>query len=270
MHIPFCVKKCAYCDFLSGPADDQTKRVYVDALARGNGINERKIQRLPCGHGVSGRWHSSILEGSETARIFHALFDNFDISPDAEITMEVNPGTVSEEKAEAWKACGINRLSIGLQSADDRELKMLGRIHTFEAFLDTWGIVRRAGFDNVNIDLISALPGQTPEGWEKTLRAAAELDPEHISAYSLIVEEGTPFYEIYGEPGQDVQARCADGQNRLLPPLPDEDAEREIYKATERILALYGYHRYEISNYAKEGYECRHNLGYWDRKEYLL
>ena len=269
MHIPFCVKKCAYCDFLSGPADDQTKRVYVDALVREMGSMKEKLQRLPCGHGVSGRRHPFHPGGERDRPDFSCPFDNFDISPDAEITMEVNPGTVSEEKAEAWKTCGINRLSIGLQSADDRELEMLGRIHTFEAFLDTWEIVRRAGFDNLNIDLISALPGQTPEGWEKTLRAAAELDPEHISAYSLIVEEGTPFYEIYGEPGQDVQARRADGQNRILPPLPDEDAEREIYQATGRILAAYGYHRYEISNYAKEGRECRHNLGYWDRKEYL-
>ena len=269
MHIPFCVKKCAYCDFLSGPADDQTKRVYVDALVREMESMKEKYSNYRVDTVFLGGGTPSILEGDETARIFHALFDNFDISPDAEITMEVNPGTVSGEKAKAWKACGINRLSIGLQSADDMELRMLGRIHTFEAFFDTWGMVRRAGFDNVNIDLISALPGQTPEGWEKTLRAVAELDPEHISAYSLIVEEGTPFYEIYGEPGQEVQIRRADGQNCLLPPLPDEDAEREIYKATERILAVYGYHRYEISNYAKEGYECRHNLGYWDRKEYL-
>ena len=232
MHIPFCVKKCAYCDFLSGPADDETKRVYVDALVREMESMKEKYSSYRVDTVFLGGGTPSILKGSETARIFHALFDNFDISPDAEITMEVNPGTVSEEKAEAWKACGINRLSIGLQSADDRELKMLGRIHTFEAFLDTWRIVRRAGFDNVNIDLISALPGQTPEGWEKTLRTVAELDPEHISAYSLIVEEGTPFYEIYGEPGQEVQTRRADGSNRILPPLADEDTKREINQET--------------------------------------
>lgn len=189
--------------------------------------------------------------------------------------MEVNPGTVTEEKAAAWKKYGVNRLSIGLQSVNDDELKMLGRIHAYEQFLITWEIVRRTGFENVNIDLISAIPGQTLRSWERTLRTVADLKPEHISAYSLIVEEGTPFYEQYGESaeerGQSSRkhgSALSAGQD-CLPPLPDEDTEREIYKATEKILAEYGYHRYEVSNYAKEGYECRHNLGYWERKEYL-
>ena len=269
MHIPFCVRKCAYCDFLSGPADDQTKRAYADALVREMRSVKEKYSNYRVDTVFLGGGTPSILEGDETARIFHALSEDFDISLDAEITMEVNPGTVPAEKAETWKACGVNRLSIGLQSADDGELKMLGRIHTFGQFLETWEIIRRAGFDNVNIDLISALPGQTAESWAKTLHTAAELGPEHISAYSLIVEEGTPFYEIYGEPEQGVQARSAAGQGRVLPPLPDEDEERGIYQATKEILDRYGYHRYEISNYAKEGYECRHNLGYWERKEYL-
>ena len=264
VHIPFCVRKCAYCDFLSAPADTQERTLYIDALteeirARKNDFNAYRVSTIFLGGGTP-----SILEGDDSARIFRALQENFDISDDAEITMEVNPGTVTEEKAASWRKSGVNRLSIGLQSADDRELKMLGRIHTYREFLDTWKIVREAGFENVNVDLISAIPGQNLRSWSETLRKAADLGPEHISAYSLIVEDGTPFYERYGDgSGED------EDKGNHLPPLPDEDTEREIYKATEKILAEYGYHRYEISNYAKTGYECRHNLGYWERKEYL-
>ena len=264
VHIPFCVRKCAYCDFLSAPADTQERSLYIDALteeirARKNDFTAYRVSTIFLGGGTP-----SILEGDDSARIFRALQENFDISDDAEITMEVNPGTVTEEKAASWRKSGVNRLSIGLQSADDRELKMLGRIHTYREFLDTWKIVREAGFENVNVDLISAIPGQNLRSWSETLRKAADLGPEHISAYSLIVEEGTPFYERYGDgSGED------EDKGNHLPPLPDEDTEREIYKATEKILAEYGYHRYEISNYAKTGYECRHNLGYWERKEYL-
>lgn len=264
VHIPFCVRKCAYCDFLSAPADTQERTLYIDALteeirARKNDFNAYRVSTIFLGGGTP-----SILEGDDSARIFRALQENFDISDDAEITMEVNPGTVTEEKAASWRKSGVNRLSIGLQSADDRELKMLGRIHTYREFLDTWKIVREAGFENVNVDLISAIPGQNLRSWSETLRKVADLGPEHISAYSLIVEEGTPFYERYGDgSGED------EDKGNHLPPLPDEDTEREMYKATEKILAEYGYHRYEISNYSKTGYECRHNLGYWERKEYL-
>ena len=262
VHIPFCVKKCAYCDFLSGPAGEAEKAAYTEALlreikGRKEAYRDYRVSTVFLGGGTP-----SVLAGEDTALIFSALRRNFDISAEAEITMEVNPGTVTEEKAAAWKQCGVNRLSIGLQSADDRELKMLGRIHTFREFLDTWEIVRRAGFSNVNVDLISAIPGQTEESWERTLRTAAELGPEHLSAYSLIIEEGTPFYERYGSGEKDP---CDSG----LPMLPDEDTERRIYRMTAAILEEYGYHRYEISNYAKKGYECRHNLGYWERKPYL-
>ena len=195
VHIPFCVRKCAYCDFLSAPADTQERTLYIDALteeirARKNDFNAYRVSTIFLGGGTP-----SILEGDDSARIFRALQENFDISDDAEITMEVNPGTVTEEKAASWRKSGVNRLSIGLQSADDRELKMLGRIHTYREFLDTWKIVREAGFENVNVDLISAIPGQNLRSWSETLRKVADLGPEHISAYSLIIEEGTPFYE---------------------------------------------------------------------------
>ena len=267
VHIPFCVRKCAYCDFLSGPAGEAEKAAYVDALlteirSRKENYKDYRVSTVFLGGGTP-----SILEGEDAARIFHTIRESFEVSPDAEITMEVNPGTVTREKAEAWKRAGVTRLSIGLQSVNDRELKMLGRIHTYSEFVRTWELVRRTGFDNVNIDLISAIPGQTQESWEKTLRTVAELGPEHLSAYSLIVEEGTLFYERYG--GENGPADAGNPALISLPALPDEDTEREIYRMTERILREYGYHRYEISNYARKGYECRHNLGYWERVEYL-
>lgn len=158
---------------------------------------------------------------------------------------------------------GINRLSLGLQSADDRELRCLGRIHTWTDFVDTYQAARRAGFDNINIDLMSALPGQTAESWERTLTKVLELEPEHISAYSLIVEEGTPFFERYSE---DVRRRERGEECSML---PSEEEEREMYELTERRLEQAGMYRYEISNYAKPGYECRHNCGYWKRTEYV-
>lgn len=264
VHIPFCVRKCVYCDFLSGPAGTDERAAYVDALIREircmkNNYDEYRVSTVFLGGGTP-----SILEGEDTARIFKALHKSFNLAEDAEVTIEANPGTVTEEKLAAWKTAGISRISIGLQSADDRELKLLGRIHTWQDFLETYSLARKAGFTNINVDLISAVPGQTLAGWEKTLRTVAELGPEHISAYSLIIEEGTPFFEHYGAGGKQP-----DMDGPAWPPLPDEEEDRAIYEATALLLQKYGYHRYEISNYAKEGYECRHNLGYWERTEYL-
>ena len=260
IHIPFCVQKCAYCDFLSAPANDAAKAEYVDAL-------KKEIQRyreVASSYQVSsvfvGGGTPSILSCEQMGEIFKMLRQVFTIDRDAEITIEANPGTVTEEKLEGWKQAGINRISFGLQSVNNEELKMLGRIHTYEEFRESYDMARQAGFDNINIDLISAIPGQTVKSWEHTLRTVAELHPEHISAYSLIIEEGTRFYQWYGK-GQTDQEK--------YPPLPDEDAERQMYERTEGILEEYGFHRYEISNYAKEGMECRHNLGYWERKNYL-
>lgn len=259
IHIPFCVKKCAYCDFLSGPADERTKASYVDALVREINAKGRELSEYCVSTVFLGGGTPSVLHGDDTARIFHALNNNFSIREDAEITMEINPGTVTGEKAVLYRNCGINRISIGLQSVNDDELRILGRIHTYDDFLNTLELFRNAGFDNIGADLISALPGQTKEKWEKTIRTAAELKLQHISAYSLIIEEGTPFYERYKMKRSDAG----------WPALPDEETEREIYCMTEKVLSEYGYHRYEISNYASDGYECRHNLGYWERKEYL-
>ena len=211
---------------------------------------------------------SSVLAPEQTERILQAVKENFYVAEDAEITTEVNPGTADKEKLKAWKQVGINRLSFGLQSAENKELQFLGRIHTMEEFLESYQAAREAGFDNINIDLMSALPGQTVSSWEKTLRTVAALQPEHISAYSLIIEEGTPFYQLFGE-DEDKQEEQRRRKELGVPELPDEDAERRMYYDTEQILKEAGYHRYEISNYAKPGYECRHNKGYWTGTEYL-
>ena len=198
VHIPFCVQKCAYCDFLSAPANDAGKAEYVDAL-------KKEIQRhreIALSYQVSsvfvGGGTPSILSYEQMEEIFQMLRQVFTIDTDAEITIEANPGTVTEEKLEGWKRAGINRISFGLQSVNNEELNMLGRIHTYEAFRESYDMARRAGFDNINVDLISAIPGQTVKSWENTLRTVAELHPEHISAYSLIIEEGTRFYQWYG------------------------------------------------------------------------
>lgn len=275
LHIPFCVRKCAYCDFLSGTADEKMQQEYVDALIREiHGYrsayhDKYKITTIFVGGGTP-----SILTGTQILKIFDALYQSFQVAEEAEITMEVNPGTMTNEKLHFWKQAGINRLSIGLQSVNNEELRMLGRIHTYQDFLDTYKTVREYGFQNINVDLISAIPGQTLENWKKTLSTVTELKPEHISAYSLIVEEGTPFYQWYGngaEIGEEKECYPLSSHKKgeMPPALPDEDTERAIYELTAELLAQSGYRRYEISNYAKKGYACRHNLGYWERKEYL-
>ena len=209
---------------------------------------------------------------TDITAIMGPLKEHYDIAPDAEITIEVNPGTVKMEGLVAYREAGINRVSMGLQSADDTELRYLGRIHTYDEFLKSFQRVRMAGFTNVNVDLISAIPGQTPESWRNTLKKTAMLKPEHISAYSLIVEEGTPFYDRYGGHVEMESYEMSPEERRrlmALPDLPDEDTEREMYYMTRNCLAEQGYERYEISNYARPGFECRHNVGYWTGTGYL-
>ena len=256
LHIPFCVKKCDYCDFLSFPADESIKREYVETLKReieevGERYRNCQVSTIFVGGGTP-----SILNSSYIVEIFDVLRRKFHVAGNAEISMEVNPGTVTKEKLSDWRRAGINRLSMGLQSADNRELKRLGRIHTWEDFLESFRRAREEGFSNLNVDLMSALPGQTMDGWMETLKRTAAQEPEHISAYSLIIEEGTPFYERYG--GKKGEAL-----------LPDEDTDRDMYHKTREFLASCGYERYEISNYAKPGRECRHNIGYWTGVPYL-
>ena len=255
IHIPFCVRKCGYCDFLSAPADEKARDRYVQALLmeieryRGTETADRKIKTLYIGGGTP-----SILSVNQLDCIIQKIKCTFNFCDDIEASMEMNPGTASKEKCRALYQMGINRLSIGLQSTNDMELKTLGRIHSYEDFLNTYTWCREAGFQNINVDLMAALPYQTAESYTTGLRKIIRLAPEHISAYSLILEEGTPFYQKY---------------NSGCYPLPDEEQERLMYRETEQILAQAGYERYEISNYAKKGYACRHNLVYWQGGDYL-
>lgn len=254
IHIPFCVRKCKYCDFLSGPAGKEVQEKYIKKLLEEieqyqQLLKERQTNTIFFGGGTP-----SILEGEVIVRIMEKLYIYGNISQDAEISIEANPGTVTEEKLLLWKKAGINRISFGLQSADNDELKRLGRIHTWEEFEKNFHLTRKLGFQNINVDLMSALPGQTVDSWRKTMEKVVKLNPEHISAYSLIIEEGTPFYEAYADRAEL---------------LPSEEDEREMYYETKTFLASKGYKRYEISNYATPGYECRHNLSYWERADYL-
>lgn len=259
IHIPFCISKCIYCDFCSAPADDDTKERYVNALcaeivhagkeAVKNG-DDRSISTIFFGGGTP-----SILPAQLFVKIMGAVREAFFVSEDAEITVECNPGTLTAGKLRAYRSMGVNRLSIGLQSPDNRELRALGRIHTYEQFEESYYAARDAGFDNINIDIMSAIPYQTVTGYQSNLEKIVKLNPEHISAYSLIVEEGTPLFDMVERSGGDI--------------LPTEDEDRQMYALTKKILADAGYRRYEISNYARPGYACRHNIGYWTGVEYL-
>ena len=264
LHIPFCVQKCRYCDFLSAPCNEQDLAAYVASLAQEIRAYEGRFAEYKVTSIFFGGGTPSLLSGKQMQELMSRIRENFSVETDAEVTMEMNPGTVTAEKLAGYRKAGINRLSIGLQSADDRELKLLGRIHDYQTFLETFRMARECGFENINVDLISSVPGQTRKSWEQTLRKTAELRPEHLSAYSLIIEENTPFYALYGE-----EAAAEERKRKGFPELPGEKEERDMYRDTACILAEYGYHRYEISNYALPGRECRHNLGYWERKEYL-
>ncbi len=253
LHFPFCVRKCGYCDFLSFPASDDIKKLYAAAMIR---------EIRGCAASVSGRRVTSIFLGGGTPsvmpvqqmrRIFSVLYECFDIAQDAEISMEINPGTL-DEKILSFVFDHITRVSLGVQSFRDGELSGLGRIHTADEAVRSFELLRECGVRNLNIDLMSAIPGQSPESWAETLKTAVSLGPEHISAYSLIVEEGTPFFRM----------RQA---GKLA--LPDEETEREMYRKTGEILGEAGYSRYEISNYAKPGFSCRHNIRYWRREDCL-
>ena len=258
IHIPFCKKKCKYCDFLSGPSTADERESYVKSLCQDIRSYAHLAKACRVISIFVGGGTPSTLTAFQMQQIFSAVRDTFVVEENAEITVEMNPGTVDREKLSGYKKCGINRLSIGLQSTKNRELQILGRIHTYEEFLETYHMARAEGFENINVDLMSAIPGQSLTDWEENLKTVAELAPEHISAYSLILEEGTTFYKKY------VEDEAKEG-----PKLPDEDAERQMYWDTETLMEKNGYHRYEISNYAKEGYACRHNLGYWERIPYL-
>jgi oxygen-independent coproporphyrinogen-3 oxidase len=251
LHIPFCERKCLYCDFLSAAADKETKDRYVNALINEIASYKEWAQDYLVKTIFLGGGTPTSLSGENILRIMEAAGNTFFLDSDTEITIEANPGTVDREKLLAFKEAGINRISMGLQSADNRELKLLGRIHTYETFAENYFLARELKFDNINVDLMSSLPGQSLKDWMSTLKKVADLEPEHISAYSLILEEGTYFYRKYSS-------------------LPlDEELDRKMYWETERYLKDRGYRHYEISNYARDGRECRHNNSYWIRENYL-
>lgn len=256
IHIPFCVKKCNYCDFLSFPANTEARELYVQTLLKEIRLEAREFHSYRVQTVFFGGGTPSLLTVLQVTDIMACLRDNFCFAEDAEISMEVNPGTVTAKSLKGYYEAGINRLSIGLQSANDGEMKLLGRIHTYDLFLDAYKAAVEAGFCNLNVDVMSALPGQDAASYKDTLEKVLGLTPRpsHISAYSLIVEEGTPFFEW-------------ERQGKLN--LPGEEEEREMYEMTGNILAGAGYERYEISNYALQGYECRHNQSYWTRGNYL-
>ncbi len=254
VHIPFCKAKCSYCDFLSfGGCGPKLQRRYADALCREIEsflpfAGDYRVGTIFFGGGTP-----SYVEASLIGQILDAIKKVFAVDAEAEITLEGNPDSLTKDKLTAYRQMGINRLSIGLQSANDEVLKSLGRVHNYDQFVAAYSNARQAGFANINVDLMSGLPGEEENSYVRTLAKVARLQPEHISAYSLIVEEGTPL----------------SGNRELLDLLPDEEQDRRLYAKTKMFLANSGYERYEISNYARTGCACRHNTAYWTLKEYL-
>ncbi len=251
LHIPFCVKKCAYCDFYSVTDHTFVER-YVNALLLhmedySASLLSREVDTVFFGGGTP-----TLLGRRGLTDLLDGIRQNFNLTEDAEITVECNPATVTLADLKALKKAGFNRLSLGLQSTDDEELKLLSRVHTYEQFLETYRCARKAGFDNINIDLMYGIPDQTPTSLARSLLTVCDLQPEHISLYNLILEEGTPLYEK---------------KDSLR--LPGENEEFKMYSDAVDYLESRGYHQYEISNFAKDGYECRHNLKYWNCEEYL-
>lgn len=250
LHVPFCLSKCPYCDFCSFPGSEREDRErYVSAVLRE--IRERDFPRREVTSVFFGGGTPSLLDARQFDSLLSAVGKRYPIAENAEITFEMNPATADREKLRDLFSLGFNRVSIGCQSLSDDELKGLGRVHTAQGFFDAYADVLAAGFANVNIDLMYGIPRQTAESFAKTLRTAVSLAPSHISAYGLIVEEGTPFFLRRSELG-----------------LPGDDAEADLYAMASETLRTAGYRHYEISNYARPGNECRHNLLYWRQGDY--
>ena len=252
IHTPICVRKCAYCDFCSYPLDTAAawREEYIDALCRE--IESYAERKLSVDTVFFGGGTPSLLTAREVHRICDAVRSSFDTSGISEFTVEINPGAISRDTLRAFIDSGANRISIGLQSIHENELKYLGRIHDYEDFLSTYRMVRDEGIENVSVDLMYGLPHQTLASFEEALRRVVSLSPEHISVYGLIIEEGTPFFEKRDEL-----------------PLPSSDQEADMYTLACDTLRRAGYSHYEISNYARAGWESRHNLKYWRTEPYI-
>lgn len=251
VHVPFCVKKCSYCDFCSFPIGEiKGKDKYIDALCseiRSYGHRGLSLDSIFFGGGTP-----SLLCGDDFRKITCAIRESFELCDGLEFTIEANPKTLTEENLREYISCGVNRVSIGLQTIHENELKKLGRIHSFEDFINTYALVRKLGIKNVSVDLMYGIPDQKDRTFMETLERVVALDPTHISVYGLIVEEGTPISEMISELD-----------------LPTEDEECDMYSLACDLLKKHGYNHYEIANYAKDGYQCKHNLKYWMDKEYI-
>ncbi|MCG8538607.1 MAG: radical SAM family heme chaperone HemW [Clostridia bacterium] len=254
VHIPFCIKKCYYCDFLSYSKDSSIIDSYIDALIREIGMYENRLSGYRVKTIFIGGGTPSILETKALDVIVNELLRRFALAKNLEFTIESNPGTLTREKLKNYNAIGINRLSIGLQSFNNNILKKIGRIHSKEDFIENYFEARNEGFENINLDLIYGLPDQDLEDWQETLGQVIKLEPNHISAYSLKIEKGTVFEKLFDE-------------NRLN--LPKDEEDRQMYHLAINLLNGNNIRQYEISNFAREGYECKHNLIYWNNQEYL-
>ena len=254
VHIPFCKSKCHYCDFISYSGKETIWEKYVEALKEEIKYNSSKLKDKNITTIYIGGGTPSIISSSDLTEILNEIKQDYKINQNCEITIEVNPGTANEEKLSEYKKAGINRLSIGLQSTKNEILKKIGRIHTYEQFLDTYNTARKVGFSNINVDLMLALPNQSLEDLEKSLNEVIKINPEHISVYSLIVEEGTKLEQMIDE--KEVQ-------------LLDDEQERQMYWKVKEILEQNDYIHYEISNFAKKGYESKHNVNCWNQEEYI-
>lgn len=254
IHIPFCKKKCKYCDFISFSCLEDKQKEYVECLIKEINNKEidsklKKVSTIYFGGGTP-----SLIDSKYICDILENIKNKFEVSKDAEITIEINPGTITKEKLEDYKKVGINRISIGLQSTEDRILELIGRIHSYEEFLNTYNLVKEVGFKNINVDLMLAIPTQTEEELIESVNKLILLKPNHISLYSLIVEEGT-----------EIDKLISSGELKLI----DEKVERKMYWETKRILEKNGYNHYEISNFSKKGFESNHNMDCWNQEEYI-
>jgi oxygen-independent coproporphyrinogen-3 oxidase len=252
IHIPFCSRKCIYCDFFSVPYDEPIARRYTAALCRELNIRKSSADDLKTVYFGGGT--PSLLPGECFEQIFYCIRNNFNLLPASEISVEMNPGTVGERTIDMLLSLGVNRFSVGVQALKDSELEMLGRIHTSIQSLKTIDMLKAAGVKNFSIDLLYGMPGQTTEVWKETLALTAGLSPCHISAYELTPEEGTPLY------GEIKSGRIT---------MPEEGLVAEMYGSVIDFLSSRGYEHYEVSNYARPGFDCLHNMNYWDRGEYI-
>ena len=253
IHIPFCAQKCLYCDFPSFARKDHLRKAYIEALNKEIISLREKHNNLEINTIFIGGGTPSVLEADELECLLKEVA-KLNMAKDIEYSMECNPGNLTEEKLEVMKKYGVNRISMGLQAKQDNLLKGLGRIHNYKTFKENFLLAKKVGFNNINVDLMFGLPNQRLNEWEETLREIISLEPAHISAYSLIIEEGTAFYNLY--------------ENDKLK-LPTEEEERKMYHLAKKFLEENGFNQYEISNYAKEGKECRHNLAYWNMDNWI-